>query len=44
MIVLRVLACRSRQFGLEFLPGLRVQGGERLVHQQDFRLDGEGAR
>ena len=32
-----------KQLGLHDLAGLRVERGERLVHQQDFRIDGERA-
>ena len=33
-----------QQLVLEDLPGLRVQRAERLVHQQDIRLERERAR
>ena len=34
----------AQQLGLHDLAGLRVERGERLVHQQDFRIDRERAR
>src|SRR6202000_2445725 len=33
----------AQQFQLEDVAGLRVEGGERFVHDQDARLDGQGA-
>ena len=34
----------AQQLGLHEPAGLRVQRAEWLVHQQDFRVEGEGAR
>ena len=38
------LAQSRRQLGDEGFPGRGIEGGERLVQQEQLRLDGEGPR
>ena len=40
-MVLRRFALQAQDFDLELLPDHRVDGTERLVHQQDRRIGGE---